>query len=112
MIDQPRYFHRKRSIRSYESFCLRCFFTVGSRASEAELRIDEEQHVCNAPSLPPVSSRDQMRALDIVDVELIKDCGVVITFSDGTVARYTPEELAGLRPHRESIANLEPLLRR
>jgi hypothetical protein len=42
-------------------------------------------------------------ALDIVDVEIIRDCGIVVQFSDGTVARYTPEQLAGLRPYRDFI---------
>ena len=39
--------------------------------------------------------------LDIVDVEIVRGCGIVVTFSDGTHARYAPEELAALRPHRE-----------
>jgi hypothetical protein len=42
-------------------------------------------------------------ALDILDVELIRGCGIKVTFSDGTVASYPPEELAELRPHRDPL---------
>ncbi len=45
--------------------------------------------------------------LDIREVELIKDCGITVTFSDGTVAHFPPEELAALRPYRESLPNRE-----
>ena len=42
-----------------------------------------------------------MEPLNITDVEIIQGCGIVVTFSDGTVASYAPEELAALRPYRE-----------
>jgi hypothetical protein len=44
---------------------------------------------------------DMAKGLDIVDVELVKGCGLIVTFSDGTTANYCSEELAGLRPYRE-----------
>ena len=46
------------------------------------------------------------KVLDISDVEIVRGCGIVVTFTDGTVASYPPEELAALRPHREP-ANAE-----
>ncbi len=39
--------------------------------------------------------------LDFVDIELVKDSGMVVTFSDGTQASYPAEELPELRPYRE-----------
>ncbi len=41
------------------------------------------------------------QTLDIIDVEIIQGCGIIVTFSDGTKASYPSEELAALRPHRE-----------
>lgn len=46
-------------------------------------------------------SEGVVKSLEIIDVEIIRSCGIVVTFSDGTTASYPPEELAGLRPHRE-----------
>ena len=42
--------------------------------------------------------------MDVLSVERVKHerrCGIIVIFSDGTVARYPPEELAELRPYRE-----------
>lgn len=39
----------------------------------------------------------------IVRVEVEGDDGLIVTFSDATVAAYVVEELLELRPHRESI---------
>jgi hypothetical protein len=41
--------------------------------------------------------------LNIIDVEIIRGSGIIVTFSDHTVAIYSPEELAALRPHREVV---------
>ena len=41
------------------------------------------------------------KPINIVDVEIIQGCGIVVTFSDGTAASYPSEELAELRPYRE-----------
>ena len=43
------------------------------------------------------------RPLDIVDVEIIRGCGIIVTFSDGTAASYPSEELTELRPYREPV---------
>ncbi len=51
--------------------------------------------------------QDMENALDIIDLELVKHCGITVTFSDGTVAHFPPEELAALRPHRELSPNRE-----
>lgn len=32
--------------------------------------------------------------LDFVDIELVKDCGMVVKFSDGMEALYAAEEIA------------------
>jgi hypothetical protein len=40
--------------------------------------------------------------IDIIAVERIEGCGILVTFSDGTVAAYITEELRALRPYRES----------
>jgi hypothetical protein len=88
---------------------LGCFLTVGTREQEFQLRIDEERHVCQGPQLQ--TEAIPMSALDIVDVSLVRDCGIVVTFSDGTVAKYAPEELADLRPHRELAAGREEISR-
>ncbi|ADW70549.1 hypothetical protein [Granulicella tundricola] len=41
--------------------------------------------------------------LNVTHVELIKDCGIIICFSDDTSAAYTSEELACLRPYRAPL---------
>ena len=48
-------------------------------------------------------SAGNRNALDISDVEIVCGCGIVVTFTDGTIASYPPEELAALRPHREPV---------
>ena len=45
----------------------------------------------------------------IVHVERDGDDGVLVTFSDGTVAGYVAEELLKLRPLRENSGNSESL---
>jgi hypothetical protein len=42
-----------------------------------------------------------MDAIHIVEVEQDGRDGVLVTFSDGTIAGYVVEELIGLRPVRE-----------
>ena len=44
---QSKYFHMEPTPGSFESFCLRCFQTIGIRACEADLRIDEREHKCS-----------------------------------------------------------------
>ena len=39
--------------------------------------------------------------LTIIAVDLEDDYGLIVTFSDGTTARFTVEELVALRPYRE-----------
>jgi hypothetical protein len=46
--------------------------------------------------------------LDIIDVEIIRGCGIVVTFSDSTTASYPSEELAALRPFRKDVATEGP----
>ena len=38
--------------------------------------------------------------LDILSVETVPGCGMIVHFSDGTTAYYPSEELALLRPYR------------
>ena len=38
--------------------------------------------------------------LDILSVERVAGCGMIVHFSDGTLAYYPSEELARLRPYR------------
>ena len=38
--------------------------------------------------------------LDILSVERVPGCGMIVNFSDGTTAYYPSEELALLRPYR------------
>jgi hypothetical protein len=40
----------------------------------------------------------------ILTVEIEDGDGLLVTFSDGTVAGYVVEELLDLRPHRERLA--------
>ena len=42
--------------------------------------------------------------LDIVSVERVPGCGMIVHFSDGTSAFYASEELAFLRPYRTRSA--------
>jgi hypothetical protein len=46
--------------------------------------------------------RDEIR---FVKVDLDKDDGLVVVFSDNTTAGYVPEELLELRPSRESVGD-------
>jgi hypothetical protein len=39
--------------------------------------------------------------IQILTVELDGEDGLLVTFSDGTIAGYVAEELLELRPHRE-----------
>jgi hypothetical protein len=44
--------------------------------------------------------------VEFISVKRVKQqngCGIEVVFSDGTVARYSAEELAGLRPYREPL---------
>jgi hypothetical protein len=45
----------------------------------------------------------------IVTVELDGEDGLLVTFSDGTVAGYVAEELLELRPFRERVRLPEPI---
>jgi hypothetical protein len=44
-----------------------------------------------------------MNAIPIVNVEQDGEDGILVTFSDGTIAGYVAEELIGLRPVRERV---------
>jgi len=46
--------------------------------------------------------------IKILSVELEEDDGLLVTFSDGTVAGYVVEELLELRPHREQAELASP----
>jgi hypothetical protein len=43
------------------------------------------------------------RPIDIVEVERVAGCGIIVTFSDGTLASFASEELEALRPYREPV---------
>jgi len=43
------------------------------------------------------------RPIDIVEVERVEGCGIIVTFSDGTLACFASEELEALRPYREPV---------
>jgi len=43
--------------------------------------------------------------IDVIEVERIEGCGILVTFSDGTLAAYVAEELRALRPYRAPIEN-------
>jgi hypothetical protein len=45
------YPHRKNKDGSYDSICLTCFLTVCSTTSEANLKQQEEAHLCTASLL-------------------------------------------------------------
>jgi hypothetical protein len=44
-----------------------------------------------------------MNAVQIVNVEQDGPDGILVTFSDGTIAGYVAEELIELRPAREKV---------
>jgi hypothetical protein len=46
-----------------------------------------------------------MNAIQIVNVERDGDDGILVTFSDGTIAGYIAEELIDLRPVRERVSS-------
>ena len=41
--------------------------------------------------------------IQIINVEIDGDDGIIVTFSDGTSAGYVVEELLELRPYREPM---------
>jgi hypothetical protein len=47
-----------------------------------------------------------VNSIKIVKVEQDGDDGVLVTFSDGTIAGYVVEELLELRPRREPVTPL------
>ena len=44
-----------------------------------------------------------MNAMQIVNIERDGEDGILVTFSDGTIAGYVAEELIELRPVRERV---------
>jgi hypothetical protein len=46
----------------------------------------------------------------ILSVEQDDGDGVIVTFSDGTIAGHVVEELLGLRPGRERIGKIAPTI--
>jgi hypothetical protein len=44
-----------------------------------------------------------MNAIQIVNIERDGEDGILVTFSDGTIAGYVAEELIELRPKRERV---------
>jgi hypothetical protein len=46
-------------------------------------------------------------AIEVVNVEIVRRGGLIITFSDGTYANYGAEELIDLRPRREIDQKLQ-----
>ena len=46
-------------------------------------------------------------AIEIVQVEVVQDRGITVTFSDGTSANYVAKELLNLRPRREINEQLQ-----
>jgi hypothetical protein len=53
MKDQERlkFPHRKNSPSSFDSICPKCFRTISNKETEAELRQDEDKHVCEIDSM-------------------------------------------------------------
>jgi hypothetical protein len=45
-----------------------------------------------------------MNTIQIVNVEQDGEDGILVTFSDGTIAGYVAEELIELRPKRERVS--------
>jgi hypothetical protein len=43
--------------------------------------------------------------MKVLSVELDSDDGLLVTFSDGTIAGYVVEELLEMRPHRERASH-------
>lgn len=51
-----RFVHRDNyPLASYDSICMRCFATVGTRQAESELAEDEAAHVCSEADLRRIS---------------------------------------------------------
>ena len=50
-----------------------------------------------------------MNAIQVVNVEQDGTDGILVTFSDGTIAGYVAEELIDLRPVRERVSLSSPL---
>ena len=46
--------------------------------------------------------------ISIRAVEIDREDGLIVTFSDGTIAGYLTEELLELRPHREPVPVPKP----
>ena len=64
----------------------------------------EMQHI-----LIPNRRATVTEALDILEIHQEEGYGLIVTFSDGTYAKYTIEELLELRPYRESSASKDQL---
>lgn len=45
-MDGSRFTHREREPHSFDSICLQCFQTVGTREQESDLKADEQRHEC------------------------------------------------------------------
>jgi len=43
--------HRKNNPSSFDSICPKCFRTISTKETEAELRQDEDNHVCKPDSM-------------------------------------------------------------
>jgi hypothetical protein len=56
----PFFPHRRNKDGSLDSICLKCFETVGSQRTEAELTELDEAHVCNST---PLSRRNERASL-------------------------------------------------
>jgi hypothetical protein len=44
----PVFQRRKNNPESFDSICAKCFHAVGNRSTEAELKQDEDAHVCES----------------------------------------------------------------
>ena len=42
----PRFFHRSNEDGTFDSICLRCFYSIDTRNHEADLAAKEQAHVC------------------------------------------------------------------
>ena len=49
---------------------------------------------------------------EVVDVAVVLHCGLAVTYSDGSVTNYVPDELLDLRPFRELSPDLPQASRR
>ena len=56
----PFFPHRRNKDGSLDSICLKCFATVGSQMTEAELTELDEAHVCSST---PLSRRGERASL-------------------------------------------------